>query len=151
MKLDAIDEKILQALQEDGRITMAELGRTVALSQPAATERVRRLEDGGAIARYRADVPPAAVGKPIVSFLLFRAASCEAFAAFCRTSPHVLECHRISGEYNYLLQVASASMAALEAFENECDRYGSSTTLIVLSTPVAHKPVLPDEGGPSAV
>ncbi|MBB6673694.1 Lrp/AsnC family transcriptional regulator [Cohnella nanjingensis] len=142
--MDPIDQKILLLLQEQGRISMAELGRSVALSQPAATERVRRLEDSGAIARYRAEVSPAAVGKPIVAFLLFRAHACDAFAAFCRASPHVAECHRISGEYNYLLKVASASMAALEAFENECDKYGSSTTLIVLSTTVAHKPILPE-------
>ncbi len=57
--------------------------------------------------------------------------------------PQVVECHRISGEYNYLIKVVVESTKELELFENESMKFGNSTTLISLSSPIAYKPLIP--------
>jgi DNA-binding Lrp family transcriptional regulator len=51
----------------------------------------------------------------------------------------VIECHRISGEHNYLLKIMTDSMQALEEFGNRCNKYGTHTILIVMSSPIEHK------------
>ncbi|QYR24331.1 Lrp/AsnC family transcriptional regulator [Paenibacillus sp. sptzw28] len=137
--MDQVDKLILLHLQNQARISMTELGKLVRLSQPAVTERVRRLEESGVIEQYRAIVPPDKIGKKSAAYVLFRTNDCDAFVEFCRSSPSVIECHRISGEYNYLLKVLTESIHELEVFENSIDKFGNSTTLVVLSSPINHK------------
>lgn len=141
--MDQVDKQILLCLQSQARISMTELGKEVGLSQPAVTERVRRMEDKGVITQYRTIVSHEKIGKPIVAFLLFHTNQCDSFVEFCRSSPEVIECHRISGEYNYLLKVMTESMLLLEEFGNKSGKYGHSTTLIALSSPVDHKSLVP--------
>ena len=141
--MDTIDKKILINLQEQGRISMTELGKLVALSQPAVTERVRRLEEKGIIDHYRTVVDPKKVSLNTSAYLLFHTKDCDKFIQFCNESPDVIELHRISGQYNYLLKVVTESMVALEAFINASGKHGDSTTLIVLSSPIALKSIIP--------
>lgn len=141
--MDQVDKHILALLQEQARISMTELGKSVGLSQPAVTERVRRMEDKGIITRYRAVVSPDKIDKHSVAYLLFHTKDCEKFIHFCNESPDVMECHRISGQYNYLVKVFTDSMRSLEAFINASGKYGDSTTLIVMSSPIEHKALLP--------
>jgi DNA-binding Lrp family transcriptional regulator len=122
---------------------MTELGKLVGMSQPAVTERVRRLEDKEVITQYRTVVSPEKAGKTTIAYILFQTKVCEKFIEFCSRSPHVFECHRVSGEYNYLLKVMTSSTQELESFENDCDKFGSSMTLIVLSSPIDYKSILP--------
>jgi len=137
--VDPIDIKILFYLQSQARISMTELGRHVGLSQPAVTERVKRLEEKGVIEQYRTIISPEKIGKHTTAYFLFQTRDCTAFLDFCRTSPEVIECHRISGEHNYLLKVMTDSMHALEEFGNRCNKYGIYTILIVMSSPIDHK------------
>jgi DNA-binding Lrp family transcriptional regulator len=141
--MDVIDKKILLHLQDQGRISMTELGKLVALSQPAVTERVRRLEEKGVIDHYRTVVNPQKANKNTTAFLLFHTKDCEKFIHFCNESPDVIELHRISGQYNYLLKVVTESMESLELFINASGKHGDSTTLIVLSSPIALKNIVP--------
>lgn len=141
--MDQVDHKILLCLQNQARISMTELGKEVGLSQPAVTERVRRMEDKGIITGYRATVSHEKVGKPIMAHVLVHTNQCNSFVEFCQSAPEVIECHRISGEQNYLLKVMVESMLKLEQFGDECGKHGHSTTLIVLSSPVDHKHVTP--------
>lgn len=137
--MDEIDQHILFHLQNQARLSMTDLGKLVGLSQPAVTERVKRMEEKGVIEAYRTVVSPPKVGRPCTSYMLFRTRDCYAFLDFCRAAPEVVECYRISGEHNYLLKVLTDSTHGLEAFENKCDPYGTYTTLIVMSSPIAHK------------
>ncbi|WP_152395945.1 Lrp/AsnC family transcriptional regulator [Paenibacillus guangzhouensis] len=137
--MDEIDYNILFHLQNQARLSMTELGKLVGLSQPAVTERVRRMEEKGVIEEYRTVVSHPKVGKSCTAYMLFRTRDCYAFLDFCRESPDVVECYRISGEHNYLLKVLTDSTQGLEAFENKCDPYGTYTTLIVMSSPIAYK------------
>ncbi|MCM3131036.1 MULTISPECIES: Lrp/AsnC family transcriptional regulator [unclassified Paenibacillus] len=137
--MDQIDKNILFHLENQARLSMTELGKLVGLSQPAVTERVKRLEEGGVIEEYRTVINPQKLGKQSTSYLLFRTRECHAFLDFCRSSPEVVECYRVSGEHNYLLKVMTDSIADLEAFGDQCDKYGTYTTLIAMSSPIAHK------------
>jgi Lrp/AsnC family leucine-responsive transcriptional regulator len=141
--MDQLDQKIIAIMQEQGRISLTELGKLVGLSQPAVTERVRRLEEKEIISQYRAVVPAQKINKTMTAFLLFHTKNCEGLVEFCKQADDLMECHRISGQYNYLLKVVTESMQSLEAFINECGKFGDSTTMIVMSTPIDYKPLIP--------
>ncbi|WP_409345272.1 Lrp/AsnC family transcriptional regulator [Paenibacillus sp. MBLB4367] len=141
--MDHIDKQILFYLQDQARISMTELGKNVGLSQPAVTERVRRMEEKGIIEHYRTVISPEKVGKQAAAYILFRTRDCYAFLDFCRASPDVVECYRISGEHNYLLKVMTDSTRSLEEFGNQCDSYGTYTILIVMSSPIEQKFLIP--------
>ncbi|WP_318672194.1 Lrp/AsnC family transcriptional regulator [Paenibacillus sp. PSB04] len=138
--LDQVDKNILLVLQDNARIFMTELGRMVGLTQPAVTERVRRMEERGVIKEYRAVVAREKIGKHTMAAIWLRATNCESLYAFCQSAQEVIECHRISGgEYNHLLKVVTASLPDLEMFENEIVKYGKFATSIVLSSPIENK------------
>jgi len=137
--MDQIDLNILYHLQHQARISMTELGKQVGLSQPAVTERVKRMEEKGVIEQYRTIVSPEKIGKHAAAYMLLHTRNCDEFIDFCRSSPEVIECHRISGEYNYMLKVVTDSIKSLEKFGDKCDKYGTYTILIVMSSPVDHK------------
>lgn len=141
--MDELDKEILLILQEKGRISMTELGKEVALSQPAVTERVRRMEEKGIIDHYRAIVRAEKINKPISAFLLFHTKNCENFVEFCNQSKDVVELHRISGQYNFLVKVVTETLQSLEVAINEMGIYGDSTTLIVLSSPIENDKLIP--------
>lgn len=141
--MDRVDKQILFHLQSQARISMTELGKCVGLSQPAVTERVKRMEEKGIISEYRTIVSPEKIGKHATAYMLIHSRDCNAFLDFCRSTPDVVECHRISGEHNYLLKVMTDSTKALEEFGNQCDKYGTYTILIVMSSPIDHKFLIP--------
>ncbi|WP_434752830.1 Lrp/AsnC family transcriptional regulator [Paenibacillus amylolyticus] len=146
--MDQIDRNILFHMENQARLSMTELGKLVGLSQPAVTERVKRLEESGVIEEYRTVINPQKLGKLSTSYLLFHTRECTAFLDFCHSSPEVVECYRVSGEHNYLLKVMTDSIADLEAFGDRCDKYGTYTTLITMSSPIAHKNLIEENHPP---
>jgi Lrp/AsnC family leucine-responsive transcriptional regulator len=141
--MDSVDQEILMHLKKDARLSMTSIGKLIGLSQPAVTEREKRLEEQGIISNYRTIVANDKIGKSTVAFILFRTTQCLNFVDYCENTPQVVECHRISGEYNYLIKVVVESTKELELFENESMKFGNSTTLISLSSPIAYKPLIP--------
>lgn len=109
-----MDKQILLVLQEQARISMTELGKAVALSQPAVTERVRRMEERGIIDHYRAVLTPEKINKQITAFVLFHTKGCQSFVEHCEQSNDVVELHRISGQYNFLVKVVTETLKTLE-------------------------------------
>lgn len=95
--MDQVDKQILLQLQGQARISMTELGKAVGLSQPAVTERVRRLEEKGVIQEYRAILSREKIGKQAAAYMLFRTKDCNAFLAFCRNSPEVVNVTGLAG------------------------------------------------------
>ncbi len=119
--LDRIDRKILAALQDDARLTNADLAEKVGLSPSPCLRRVRALEKAGVIRRYATLIDPAAVDLPVsvfVSVTLERQVEerLEAFEAAVVERPEVLECYLMTGEADYLLRVVVADLAAYERF-----------------------------------
>ncbi|MBD8498131.1 Lrp/AsnC family transcriptional regulator [Paenibacillus arenosi] len=139
--MDHIDEKVLRILQEDGRISMTKLGQMVNLSTPAVTERVRKLEGSGVIEGYRAIVNPEKLNKSFTGFILFETKKMLAFQQVCQQSPIVMECHRVTGQYCYIVKIVAESIHEVEAFIDEVSEYSASTTLINFSSPVKFKAI----------
>jgi Lrp/AsnC family leucine-responsive transcriptional regulator len=148
-QVDSLDEQILAALQENGRLTMKSLAEQVGLSSPAMIERVRRLEERGVISGYRAIVEPAALGRPITAWLnvTVQRSDQEAFQSVLREQSAVSEVYRTTGDSSHLIKVHVPDMLALEQFVDELSDTGARCrTTIVLSQPVAYRPVTPPEG-----
>ena len=121
IQLDEIDSTLLTILQEDARLSNAELARRVDLSATGLHKRLRRLQDAGVIARYVAVVDREAVGFDMLCFVqvtLQRHApdAVENFRREVQTMPEVLECHHLTGEFDYLLKVAVRNRKHLEQF-----------------------------------
>lgn len=124
MKLDAIDKRILRALQRNGRMQNTELAQAVGLSPSPCLRRVKLLEDAGIIDQYVALLKPAKIqlGLPIfVRVTLDRqdTATVEHFAAEVARLPEVMECHLMSGNYDYLLRVVTANLEEYQRFQME--------------------------------
>ena len=116
-ELDRIDRHILRILQEEGRISFTELGERVGLSTTPCTERVRRLERDGVITGYHARLDPQHVNATLLVFVEISLAykSGDIFEEFRRAAlrlPNVLECHLVSGDFDYLLKARISEMAS---------------------------------------
>jgi Lrp/AsnC family leucine-responsive transcriptional regulator len=116
-ELDKIDRRILRILQAEGRISFTELGERVGLSTTPCTERVRRLEREAVITGYHAHLDPAAVKASLLVFVEISLAykSGDIFEEFRRAAlklPNVLECHLVSGDFDYLLKARISEMAS---------------------------------------
>ena len=98
--LDETNRRLIVALQEDARLSLAELGRRVGLSAPAVAERLARLEQAGVIRGYHADIDPRAVGYPLDVVLRVRPAPRQLakVADLARGSREITECHRVTGD-----------------------------------------------------
>lgn len=141
--LDGVGWKLLAALQEDARLSFSELGRRVGLSAPAAAERVRRMEDAGIITGYRARLGFDKLGRPITA--LIRVSCPEEHAARVKALAlelaEVLECHHLTGSDSFVVKVAVASVAHLEAIIESFGRHGTPTTSVILSSPVTERTI----------
>jgi DNA-binding Lrp family transcriptional regulator len=120
-ELDAIDWKILRELQQDGRMTNVELSRRVGISAPPCLRRVRRLEDAGIIAGYRALLNGPALGMDVVAFCLVGLhhqadAELKAFAERTRGWPIVREAWMVSGESDFMLHCVAPDLTAFQTF-----------------------------------
>ncbi|HZH34163.1 MAG TPA: Lrp/AsnC family transcriptional regulator [Pyrinomonadaceae bacterium] len=143
--LDKISWNLLRELQADARLSYAELGRRVGLTTPAVIERIRRLEEAGIIAGYRAEINTAKVGLPILAFIRMNIVGVD-FSQVIRTaeeSPEVLECHRGTGGDSFIFKVAVSTVEHLQTVIDRLTPYGITTTSIVLSSPVQRRVIEP--------
>ncbi|WP_151719911.1 Lrp/AsnC family transcriptional regulator [Gemmobacter serpentinus] len=114
--LDSYDEAILRILAADGRIAATELARRIGLSKSPTQARLKRLEETGVIAGYRAMLDPIAMGLAHVAFVEVRLsdtreAALQAFNRAVRAIPEVEQCHMIASRFDYLLKVRTADIA----------------------------------------
>src|SRR3954452_6260232 len=107
--LDAVDWRLLEELQRDSRLSHAELGRRVHLTPPAVAARIRRLEDQEVIRGYRLDVGVEALGWNVLAFVRVRSQPTRSrpLTEMVRASPHVLECHHVTGDDCFVVKVAA--------------------------------------------
>ncbi|AFL88578.1 transcriptional regulator [Terriglobus roseus DSM 18391] len=136
--LDAIDHALIEELQDNARISFAELARRVHLSKPAVMERVRRLETSGVILRYRTEIDPAKLGLAVRAFVKITVAGdrLSNFARLARSIPEVVECHRVTGNESFLVQVVVRDMNHLETVIDALMPYVATNTSMVLNSPV---------------
>jgi Lrp/AsnC family transcriptional regulator, leucine-responsive regulatory protein len=138
--IDSTDWALLEALQENARMTFAELGRRVSLSPPAVAERIRRLEESGVVRGYHAELDLAAVGVPMQAMIRITTSSsteCAVHGHRLAEVPEVLEAQRVTGTDSFIARVAVRSMEHLEDLLTRIAPHnGDTITAMVLSTPV---------------
>lgn len=143
MDLDDLDWRILEFLQQDGRMTFTELARRVNLSAPATTERVRRLEQLGVITGYAAVVNPQLLGLPLQAIVRVRVRGLDSprFREHLLSRPEVCDADHVTGDDCWLLRVRCRSMAELEELVDNAQHYGETTTSLVFSSHVRNRPL----------
>jgi Lrp/AsnC family transcriptional regulator, leucine-responsive regulatory protein len=145
--LDKTDWRLLAELQRDGRVPYAELARAVAMSASAVAERVRRLEEAGVIAGYRAAVDPERVGLTVMAFVRLRypTGNYRPFHALLDSTPEIVEAHHVTGEDCFVLKVLARSMRHLEEVTGRISGLGAVTTSVVYSSPLHGRAVAAPE------
>jgi Lrp/AsnC family leucine-responsive transcriptional regulator len=139
--LDEIDKNLLSALQDDARLSYAELGRRIGLSPAATAERMRRLAEAGIITGYRVEIDREALGLPVLAIVRM---SCDGvkyrpFLKAVQTMERVMECHHVAGGDAFILKVAAESVTELGRVVEKLLDFGVPTTSIVFSSPVARR------------
>jgi len=129
------------ALQENARLSFAELGRRIGLSPAATAERLRRLEDAGVIKGYRVEIDRDALGLPILAIIRL---SCDGamyrpFLKAVHSLTSVVECHHVAGSDAFILKAVAPSVEQLERLVEKLLNFGVPTTSIVFSSPVAER------------
>jgi Lrp/AsnC family leucine-responsive transcriptional regulator len=140
---DAHDSRILEELQRDARITMAELGRRVNLSQPAVTERVRKLELNGVIRGYRAIVDPQRLGYGIRALVRVGRVEYARMVKLIEQSAEVVNAWNVTGEDSWVLEIAVIDVEHLDAVVTKFCIVSDTSTAIVLNAPRENGPLLP--------
>ena len=146
--MDDIDRKIVACLGEDSRRALADIGGEVGLSTSAVNERIRRLTSGGVLRRFTVDADPEALGAGVLAFVfvgLAPDAEEAVFRAVAADHPDIVECHHVTGAWNYLVKVRVGSLAGVEAFLDAFKQrrlIARSETMIALST-VVDAPFVP--------
>lgn len=139
--LDATDARILEALIQDARISIAELARAVGLSPPSVSERIKRLEEAGVIEGYTLAVNARALGRPIAAWLRIRPLPGELhrLATILQGLPEIVECDRITGDDCFLARAHLRSVDELETLIDQIIPYAMTNTSIIQSSPVKRR------------
>jgi len=143
IEIDAHDTRILAELQADARLTMAELGRRVHLSQPAVTERVRKLEGAGVITGYRATVDLARLGYGIRAVVRVGRAEYARLVKLVQQTPEVVNAYNVTGEDSWVLEIAVINVAHLDAVISRFCLLTETSTAIILNVVREHQPMPP--------
>ncbi len=133
-ELDDKDVAILEVLQEDGRIPLSELGRRIGLSQPAMSERVKRLEEQGVITGYGARIDPRALNLGTVAIIRLKTTHEHIRSCLKRFGelPHVVEVHRVTGDDCFVLKAIVPAPGDLATIVDAIGPFGAVTTSVVL-------------------
>ena len=142
-EIDEFDQRIINALHRDGRITVTELAERIGLSKTPTQTRLRRLIDGGIIRGFRAIVDPGRLGLDHIAFTEVklsdtREAALRAFNAAVLRVPEIEECHMIASSFDYLLKVRTADIAAYRRVLGErissLPHVASTSTYVAMET-----------------
>lgn len=145
MNIDALNRKILKCLQKNARQSNAEIGRQVGVSSPAVAERIRKMEDAGLIHGYKTVVSPFEAGYQLKAIIILRAfmGKLKPFLEKVKEYDEVLNCYRITGNENIVMEVILKNQKHLEAFIDQLIIYGETKTQIVLSHIIANNEIKP--------
>lgn len=139
MDLDKKDRLIIEALQQDARQSLSALGKRIGLSQPAVSERVKKLEDLGVIRGYSARIDLRIVGFRLEAIIRVRTTHqyIQKYVSLFESIPEVLDVVRVTGDDCFVVRCAFAEPEDLERVVDALAAHGSITTALVLSHPVS--------------
>lgn len=147
--IDTTDGRILLQLADNARTSVAEISRIIGLSPPSTSERVKRLEEAGVIARYTVLLNPKVLGLNVAAWLRIRPTpgNLAKVAQLLRDLPEIVECDRITGDDCFLAKAYVPTIEDLERLIDCIIPYGSTNTSIIQSSPVPRRfPILPTRG-----
>ena len=139
--LDSFGRMLLDELQTNARLSLAELGRRVGLSPTATAERLKQMEEVGIVHGYTVDIDREALGLEVMAFIRM---SCgghnyHRLLEYVQHLEEVRECHHLTGGDDLLLKVTTSTMGDLEALIEALLPYGNPVTSLVLSSPVERR------------
>lgn len=145
-KIDDLNWKILQCLQANARESFANIGRKVGLTPPAVAERIKKMEDLEILVGYHAFVSHAKTGHALKAIITLRAfmGKLKPFLAMVDTLKEIINCYRITGNENIIMEVVLVDQAHLEKFIDKLIQYGETRTHIILSDVVSRAPIRKD-------
>ena len=143
MKIDDLNWQILHHLQKNARESFANIGRKVGLTPPAVAERVKKMEDLGIVEGYGAKISYVEAGYQFKAIIMLRAfrGKLKPFLDKVKTFEEVVNCYRITGNENIIMEVVLRDQSHLEKFIDELIVYGECRTHIVLSNVVGNAPI----------
>lgn len=143
IKIDELNWKILQWLQNNARESFANIGRGVGLTPPAVAERVKKMEDFGILEGYIAKVSHSLTGHQLKAIITLKAfmGKLKPFLAMVDTLDEVVNCYRITGNENIVMEVVLQDQFHLEKFIDKLIQYGETRTSIVLSQVISNAPI----------
>ena len=141
--MDAINFRILEALQEDARMPFTRIGQDLGMSSPAISDRVKKMEDLGVIRGYKAIVDPKALGYQLQAMITLRAFVGKLRPLLDKVPQlrEVRNCYRITGTENIIMEVVLEDQGHLERFIDLLIDYGETRTHVVLSQVIAQNPL----------
>ncbi len=145
MIIDKLNWRILKCLQDNARQSNAKIGRLVGISSPAVSERIKKMEDFGIIKSYNTTISPFKAGYQLKAIITIRAfmGKLKPFLEKVKTYDEVLNCYRITGNENIVMEVILKNQSHLESFIDQLIIYGETKTQIVLSNVIEHNEVKP--------
>ena len=144
MKIDSINWNILNSLQENARQTNTEISRRVGISSPAVAERIRKMEDAGIIEGYKTKISYFETGYQLKAIITLRAfmGRLKPFLKKVTTFKEIINCYRITGNENIVMEVVLKDQKHLENFIDQLISYGETRTQIVLSNIIENNPII---------
>lgn len=134
--MDMLDKQILLLLEQNARMTVKELAQQVALTPPAVSQRIRRMETDGIIEGYTTNINLEQAGRSIRALISLSVPPerREEFDSLIEQQPAVLQCYHVTGAYSFIVSVAAKDMAALERLITRFQKIGQTSTQIILSS-----------------
>ena len=144
MKIDNISWNILKCLQHNSRESNTEISRRVGISSPAVAERIRKMEDAGIIEGYFTKLSYFGTGNQLTAIITLRAfmGKLKPFLVKVKTFKEVINCFRITGNENIVMEVILKDQKHLEQFIDKLIVYGETRTQIVLSNIIENNPII---------
>ncbi|AGB69824.1 MULTISPECIES: Lrp/AsnC family transcriptional regulator [Rhizobium] len=139
--LDEIDQRMLEALARNARISLKELAEAASLSSPSAAERLRRLEERGVISAFTVDIAPEAIGYPLQAIVRIRPlpGQLHVVERIIQQTPEFIECDKVTGDDCFIGRLVVRSMGELDGILDKITERAETNTSMIKATPVKRR------------
>ncbi|OZI43572.1 AsnC family transcriptional regulator [Bordetella genomosp. 5] len=139
--LDGIDRRLVQALTDHARTSVADLARQVGMSAPSVADRLRRLEESGVIRRYTVDIDPAALGYGLTAIVRIRPlpGQLQRVERLITEIESFIECDKVTGDDCFVARLVLRSISELDAILERVTEFAETNTAIVKTSPIARR------------
>ncbi|MBB3287363.1 MULTISPECIES: Lrp/AsnC family transcriptional regulator [unclassified Rhizobium] len=141
LNLDEIDQRMLEALARNARISLKELAEVAGLSSPSAAERLRRLEERGIISAFTVDIAPEAIGYPLQAIVRVRPlpGQLHVVERIIQETPEFIECDKVTGDDCFIGRLVVRSMGELDGILDKITERAETNTSMIKATPVKRR------------